>query len=143
MTTREEAIKSERRFKWKQPQHLVNELTLQSGGFECPVCLNEIKSERRFNKDHPSDLVITICGHKYCATCFDKITSCAVCRHSLLVSIIPVRSGRSGTLGVLTIGASLGDSYPRRQLRSPLPEPRNTVSPWQGLATLRPGVMDS
>lgn len=41
---------------------------------ECSICLHETTEE---------NLCITNCGHKYCDSCLDKISKCALCRKSL------------------------------------------------------------
>ena len=59
-----------------QPTHLIKmlkESLIKIGeNIECPICLDEFV---------PNNIEITDCGHMYCSTCKNHITTCAVCRH--------------------------------------------------------------
>lgn len=59
------------------PKHICDELLEMTSQLkskiECPICLDVIQA----------DLKITMCGHKYCSTCFAAIDKCAICRKKI------------------------------------------------------------
>lgn len=60
------------------PKHLIDEiidlhLKLKTA-IECPICFCML------NKDN---VKITMCGHKHCKDCYDRIDNCSICRKKI------------------------------------------------------------
>jgi len=57
------------------PLHILSEykdmMSKLKSQLECPICMELIDADK---------LKISMCGHKYCKSCYDKLDSCAICR---------------------------------------------------------------
>ena len=67
----EETVKSIPERVTKEIEEMMGEL---KKNVECPVCLDVIQK---------GSLKITGCGHKFCASCLERLDTCALCRRKL------------------------------------------------------------